>query len=99
MVVPDDFWPFWRQIIYSAGEGTGGTVHTLWTFWDKIDCATSSAGRARFCQAADFALPAAAIDVDLQEFIPKLELTITLDDAGRRAALFGPGDRHLRLIR
>ena len=28
-----------------------------------------------------------------------MELTITLDDAGRRAALFGPGDRHLRLIR
>jgi phosphate starvation-inducible protein PhoH and related proteins len=28
-----------------------------------------------------------------------LELTITLEDAGRRAALFGSGDRHLRLIR
>ena len=30
---------------------------------------------------------------------PKLELTITLDDSSRRAALFGSGDRHLRLIR
>lgn len=29
----------------------------------------------------------------------KLELTITLDDAGKRAALFGSADRHLRLIR
>jgi len=28
-----------------------------------------------------------------------LELTITLEDAGRRAELFGSGDRHLRLIR
>ncbi len=28
-----------------------------------------------------------------------MELTITLDDASRRAALFGSGDRHLRLIR
>lgn len=28
-----------------------------------------------------------------------MELTISLDDAGRRAALFGSGDRHLRLIR
>jgi len=28
-----------------------------------------------------------------------LELTITLDDSGKRAALFGSGDRHLRLIR
>ncbi len=29
----------------------------------------------------------------------KLELTITLEDAGKRAALFGSADRHLRLIR
>lgn len=28
-----------------------------------------------------------------------LELTITLDDSSKRAALFGSGDRHLRLIR
>jgi phosphate starvation-inducible protein PhoH and related proteins len=28
-----------------------------------------------------------------------LELTITLEDAGKRAALFGSADRHLRLIR
>ena len=28
-----------------------------------------------------------------------MELTITLEDAGKRAALFGSGDRHLRLIR
>ncbi|MHC4443901.1 MAG: PhoH family protein [Planctomycetota bacterium] len=28
-----------------------------------------------------------------------MELTITLDDSGKRAALFGSGDRHLRLIR
>ena len=28
-----------------------------------------------------------------------MELTITLDDADKRAALFGTGDRHLRLIR
>lgn len=28
-----------------------------------------------------------------------MELTITLDDAARRAALFGSGDRHLRMIR
>jgi phosphate starvation-inducible PhoH-like protein len=28
-----------------------------------------------------------------------LELTITLDNAGRRGTLFGAGDRHLRLIR
>lgn len=29
----------------------------------------------------------------------KLELTLTLEDSGKRAALFGSGDRHLRLIR
>jgi phosphate starvation-inducible protein PhoH and related proteins len=29
----------------------------------------------------------------------KLELTITLEDTGKRAALFGSGDRHLRQIR
>ncbi len=34
-----------------------------------------------------------------QERIGKLELTITLEDAGKRAALFGSADRHLRLIR
>ncbi len=28
-----------------------------------------------------------------------MELTITLEDSGKRAALFGSGDRHLRLIR
>lgn len=28
-----------------------------------------------------------------------MELTITLDDAGKRSTLFGSGDRHLRLIR
>ena len=28
-----------------------------------------------------------------------LELTITLEDTGKRAALFGSGDRHLRLIK
>ncbi len=28
-----------------------------------------------------------------------MELTITLDDSGKRVALFGSGDRHLRLIR
>lgn len=29
----------------------------------------------------------------------KLELTITLENSGKRSALFGSGDRHLRLIR
>jgi len=33
------------------------------------------------------------------EYNSTLELTITLDDAARRAALFGSGDRHLRMIR
>ena len=34
-----------------------------------------------------------------RESISKLELTITLVDSSKRAALFGSGDRHLRLIR
>jgi phosphate starvation-inducible PhoH-like protein len=33
------------------------------------------------------------------EFERKLEITITLEDSGKRAALFGSGDRHLRQIR
>jgi phosphate starvation-inducible protein PhoH and related proteins len=34
-----------------------------------------------------------------EEMKQKLELTITLDNAGKRGALFGSGDRHLRMIR
>lgn len=46
-----------------------------------------------------FPLSGVAARLAKQESQGKLELTITLEDAGKRAALFGSADRHLRLIR